>query len=414
VYGIRVYRDVMDVKGTISLAVIITSYRYVPQILEDCAKRGIISVIVVSDGFGENGDEGKKRERELIDSAHRAGMRIIGPNTLGVYNPDSGFSTIPYEKGYVRPVQGVLSIITQTGMYGPQAIALDEYRFGISKIIDLGNMCDVDETECLEYLGQDPHTRVISCYLEHIRNPRRFLDVARQVSRDKPILCLKGGKTLASAQALASHTGSMAGDDALYEALFRQAGIIRVEEYEDLLEYAKVFTLDHLPAGNRLGIISLTGAIGIQCIDAASLSGLSLGVLSPESRRRLSELNHTLGGHPIDLGPASAMAGMDMLIFYTRCFDILMEDKNIDCIYLNLYTSSYLSSDFYSEFLHHMREHMNKPVVAWAYGSSSESLHKIRGAMENLGIPFLPTTFKAIRSLGHLVQYAAWQRTVQD
>jgi len=414
VCGIRVYRDVKDAPSTISLGVIITSYRYVSQILKACASRGIRAVIVVSDGFGENGEEGKARQEELLAIARDSGVRIIGPNTLGVYNPDDGFTTIPYEKGYARAIPGPLSIITQTGMYGPQAIGLNDYRFGINKIIDLGNMCDINETDCLEYLGSDPSTKVISCYLEHIYEPRRFLDVARRVSRDKPVLCLKAGRTEASAQAIASHTGSMAGDDALYDALFRQAGIIRVEEYEDLLEYAKVFTLGLLPRGNRLGVISLTGAIGIQCIDAAASSGLVLGDLSPESTRKLSGINHTLGSHPIDLGPASAMQGMDVLMFYTRSFDILMEDENIDCIYLNLYISSYLTADFYQEFLSHVRGHMAKPVVAWSYGPSNNSLRCLKETAENTGIPFLPTTFKAIRSLGHLARYASWRRTIED
>ena len=151
-------------------------------------------------------------------------------------------------------------------MYGPQAAALNEYAFGINTIIDLGNMCDIDEVDSLEYLEADPDTKVIGLYLEHTWRAKALRETARRVSKSKPILCLKGGRSSEAARAMASHTGSIAGQDSLYDALFRQAGIIRVEDYEDLLEVAKVFLSQPFPAGNRIGIISLTGAIGIQLL----------------------------------------------------------------------------------------------------------------------------------------------------
>ena len=405
----RVYNDIVDIDGPIDLAVIITSYKHVPGIIKKCAQKGVRAAVVVADNFGESGTEGENRQEELTQLARSFGIRLIGPNTLGVFNVGRPFTTIPYEKGYTKVEKGPFSIITQTGMYGPQAIALNEYPFGVSKIIDLGNMCDIDEVDCLEYLGEDQETRIISLYIEHTRRPADFLKTVKKISREKPILCLKGGKSPESADAMASHTGSMAGDDQLYEALFKQSGVIRVSEYEDLLECAKAFISQPLPGGNRLGVISITGAMGIACIDAAASEGLCLGDLSPASRKRLSAIDSTLRGHPIDLGPASAADGLKLFSYYTKCFDILMEDENIDCIYVNTYISSYFKADNYKEVLQHMSKRNSKPVVVWSYGPSSRSVRELASLVESYGIPHYTTTHKAIRALGYMAAYAGWR-----
>ena len=412
VYGLKVYPDISQVEGMIDLAVIVTSYRSVPGILESCGRKGVKAAVVISDGFAENGDGGRVRQAEIVAIAQAKGIRIIGPNTLGIYKPHGGISTIPYEKGYHLPPKGGLSIITQTGMYGPQAVAMNEYSFGTNTIIDLGNMCDIDEVDCLEYLRTDHDTTVIGLYMEHTKRPKALLETARRISMSKPIVALKGGRSSESAKAMASHTGSISGKDSLYDALFRQAGIIRVDDYEDLLESAKIFLSQPLPKGNRLGILSITGAIGIQCIDIGTQYGLIPGTLSPDSRELLLSISHTLTNHPIDLGPATAVNGIDILTYYTRCFDVLMEDENIDCIYLNTYISSYLKPDFYENVLEHMGRNLKKPVVVWSYGPSSEAVRKLGSLIERHGIPFYPTTRKAIQALGYMVRYAKWKKVV--
>lgn len=409
VCGLKVRRDLSGADGRIDLAVIITSYKQVPAILEQCGQKGIKNAVVVSDGFGENGVEGILRQEEILSIAGKYGIRIIGPNTLGIFSPEARMTTIPYEKGYNMPPKGPLSIITQTGMYGPQAIPFTDYRFGIRTVIDLGNMCDLDEVDCLEHLGDDPETGVISLYMEHTRRPRKFLETARRVSRVKPILCLKGGRSEAAAEAMASHTGSLAGNDGLYDALFNQSGVIRVDEYEDLVDSAKVFSQGLMPKGNRLGIMSITGAIGIQCIDIAASSGLVPGTLTRESREALSGVSRTLSGHPIDLGPATAIDGMAIFSYYMNCYDILMNDPGIDCIYFNIYIGNYMAHEFYEEALKHMESNMKKPVAAWAYGPSRDAVRSLGDLMEAHRIPCYPTTAKAVRSLGRIARYAAWR-----
>jgi len=411
VHGKRVYRTLEDIDTTPELAVVVTSYRNVPDILHQCGSRGVKSLIVVSDGFAEAGPEGIKREKELLAIARSYGMRIIGPNTVGIFNAADAISTVPYDRGYEYNGTGGLSIITQTGMYSPQAMAWNEYHAGINKVIDLGNMSDVDETDCLEYLGNDEGTAIISLYIEHSRRPRELKETARRVSLKKPIICLKPGTSPGAATAMASHTGSLAGNENLYRGLFSQSGIIRVEEYEDLRDCATPFLRYPLPRGNRLGIITFSGSIGIQCIDTAEVSGLTIGALSEANRESLAGLDPTLGGHPIDVGPASATAGENLLSLYQRSFDILAADENIDCIYLNTYLSHVVRPEYYDGLLQHIGDFREKPIVAWAYGTSRRLVEDFGTLAESRGIPFFFTTRKAIRSLGYMVRYASWKRS---
>jgi acyl-CoA synthetase (NDP forming) len=412
VYGKRVYRTLQDIDTTPELAVIITSYRNVPDILHQCGSRGIRSVIVVSDGFAEIGPEGERRQKGLLAIAASYGMRIIGPNTVGIFNAADAISTVPYDRGYHYNGTGKLSVITQTGMYGPQAMAWNEYRPGVNKVIDLGNMSDVDETDCLEYLEQDDGTGVISMYIEHSRRPRILQETAKRVSLKKPILCLKPGISPGAATAMASHTGSLAGNENLYRGLFNQSGIIRVEEYEDLRDCTIPFIRYPLPRGNRLGVITFSGAIGIQCIDTAEASGLTLGTLSDTSKESLTRVDRSLSGHPIDVGPASATAGEKILTIYQQAFDILAAEKNIDCIYVNTYVSHVVRPEYYKELLQHIGSVRDKPIVAWSYGTSRKLVEEFALLAESCGIPFFFTTRKAIRSLGYMVRYSSWKRTV--
>jgi acyl-CoA synthetase (NDP forming) len=412
VYGIKVYKNLGEVDAVPDLAVIVTSFKHVPGILRQCGTKGVRAAVIVSDGFGEAGSEGKIRQEELIQIAKSYGIRVIGPNTVGVFNSESCFTTVPYDRGYEYTTKGRLSIITQTGMYSPQAMAWHEYEAGINKVIDLGNMCDIDETDCLEYLGDDESTNVISLYMENSRRPQMFLDVLKKVSMKKPVLCLRPGGSPGAAAAMASHTGSMAGNADLYQAVLRQGGALRVEEYEDLRDCATPFLRFPLPKGNRLGVITFSGAIGIQCIDAAEANGLSLGKLSPESRQKLTAISDTMGSHPIDVGPASATAGAEIFNMYEKCFNILRADENIDCIYLNAYVSHGLKPAYYEELLRYIGSCREKPIVCWCYGPSRQLVLEFGVLAECLGIPFYLNSRKAVRSLSYMAKYARWKTAV--
>ena len=414
VYGIKVYRDLNEVDAVPDLAVVVTSHKHVGGILRQCGMKGVRAAVIVSDGFGEAGPEGKIRQEEIIRIAQTYGIRIIGPNTVGIFNTESWFTTLPYDRGYDYNRQGRLSIITQTGVYSPQAIGWHEYEAGVNKIIDLGNMCDIDETDCLEYLGDDDSTDVISLYMEHSRRPRMLLDVLKRISLKKPVLCLKPGGSSGAAAAMASHTGSMAGNSSLYEAVLRQGGALPVEEYEDLRDCATPFLRFPLPRGNRLGIITFSGGIGIQCIDAAYAGGLTLGELSGQSRQKLAAISDMLGNHPIDVGPVSATLGADIFKVYKKCFDILKDDENIDCIYLNGYASYGLKPVYYEELLRYIGSCREKPIVSWCYAPAKQLVLEFGKLADRFGIPFYLTTGKAIRALSCMVRYARWKAAMSS
>jgi acetyltransferase len=414
VYGLLVHKDLSAVDDVPELAVIATSFKHVSGILRQCGAKGVKAAVIISDGFAEAGPEGKIRQEELLAIAKTFGIRLMGPNTVGVFNTEHRFTTLPYERGYDYDKRGQLSIIAQTGVYSPQAIGWHEYEPGINKVIDLGNMSDVDETDCLEYLGDDETTSVISLYMEHSRRPARFLEVLKKVTRKKPVLCLKPGTSTGAAAAMASHTGSMAGNENLYAAVLKQGGALRVEEYEDLRDCAAPFLRFPLPKGNRLGIITFSGGVGIQCIDAAESNGLIVGELSRASRQKLAAVHATLGNHPIDVGPASATAGAHIFGLYKKCFDILREDDNIDCIYVNGYVSHGLKPAYYADLLHDMGSCREKPIVSWCYGPSRTLVMEFGDLAERCGIPFYATSGKAVRALSYTVRYARWRAAVSS
>jgi acetate---CoA ligase (ADP-forming) len=202
VHGIKVYPSLRDIPGKADTAVVMINARSVAPMLKECADQGIRSVVVVSDGFAERDEEGARLQAEVVSLAKSLDLRIIGPNTAGVVNTANGFNPCPYEAGYYKLGQGVTAICAQTGMINPQAFPYPDMRFGVSKICDFGNKCDVDECDMLEYLAEDGETAVISMYLESIRNGSRFLNLARRVATQKPVLVLKAGRTEEGAKSL--------------------------------------------------------------------------------------------------------------------------------------------------------------------------------------------------------------------
>ncbi|MGB9627596.1 MAG: CoA-binding protein, partial [Thermodesulfobacteriota bacterium] len=213
VLGLKVYPSLKEIQDEIDLALIMVNRRSVPNILRECAMKGIKAVIVVADGFAERDEEGTKLQEEIVNFARRTGIRIIGPNTAGVVNTANGLMPLPYETGYEKIKPGSITICAQTGMINPQAFPYSDLSYGLSKICDFGNKCDVDEVDLLEYLEHDPATHVITMYLESIQNGKRFLKTSKRVTAKKPVLILKSGRTQEGARVSASHTGALAVDD---------------------------------------------------------------------------------------------------------------------------------------------------------------------------------------------------------
>jgi len=400
VHGIRVYPTVNEANEKIDLAIIMVNAQRVPQLLRECGQKNVKAVIVVADGFAERDQEGARLQREIVDIARLTDIRIIGPNTAGIVNTANGLNMCPYDAGYYKLKQGSVAICAQTGMTNPQAFPYHDLQFGVSKICDFGNKCDVDECDILEYLEEDPHTRVISMYLESVHNGRRFLEVAHRVASKKPVLVLKSGKTREGARASASHTGSIAVDDQIFDGACNQAGILRLEKFNDLFELPKIFSSQPLPKGNRVGIITITGGVGVLSIDEGARYGLVITKLSSKSSKLLNEIFPNFGKVPVDTGPPAA-AIKDFADLYPKIFHTVIADENVDSLFTILWVDpDGKQAEAYVEVYKQLRGRYSKPLVAWLYGPNTASVAKVTQRLEEIGFPVFRDPETAMRALG--------------
>jgi acyl-CoA synthetase (NDP forming) len=307
--------------------------------------------------------------------------------------------------GYGKVKVGGIAICAQTGMINPQAFPYGDLHYGVSKICDYGNKCDVDECDMLEYLVSDSATRVITMYLESIRDGRRFLEVSSRVTSKKPVLILKSGRTKEGARVSASHTGSLAVDDQIFGAACKQAGIIRLEKFNELFELPKIFDLQPLPKGNRFGIITFTGGLGVLAIDEAAKYGLSVAKLSPETMARLNAIFPDLGKTIVDIGPPMAVASyMDI---YSDILKTVLADDTIDCLLNIIWTSPFEEFvEEYSNFYEGTKGNSQKTIATWIYGPSIPLFNDMACRMEDLGFPVFSNIETAIKALGIAYQYA--------
>jgi acyl-CoA synthetase (NDP forming) len=405
VHGLKVWPSVKDVPQQVDLAMVMINARSVAGMVRECAQKGVRAMIVVSDGFAERDEEGARLQKELLEVAGEEGIRIIGPNTAGVVNTANGFNPCAYEAGYYRIKKGPIAIGAQTGMTNPQAFPYPDLRFGVSKICDFGNKSDVDECDLLEYLAQDPETGVISMYLESIRDGRRLIETARSVTKVKPVLVFKSGRTKEGARASASHTGSMAVDDKIFDSLCRQSCILRLEEFQDLFEMPKIFASQALPKGGRLGIVTFTGGVGVVIIDGGAKYGLDLTTLSGETRQAFDGIYQGLGTMPVDIGPMMA-AVKDPFDIYPRVIEAVAEDSNVDVMFNVLWanpTGVIVSS--YLKAYERIKDRVRKPIATWVYGPNSEVAADLTKRVEEMGFPVFNSPEKCIRALGLAYQY---------
>ena len=411
VHGLQVYPSLEEVPEEVDLAVVMINARSVAGMARECAGKGVRAMIVVSDGFAERDEEGARLQEELLKVAGGEGIRIIGPNTAGVVNTSNGFNPCAYEAGYYRIRKGPIAIGAQTGMTNPQAFPYPNLRFGVSKICDFGNKCDVDECDWLDYLAQDPDTRVISLYLESIRDGRRLLKTARSVTKAKPVLIFKSGRTKQGARASASHTGSMAVDDKIFDSLCRQSGILRLEEFQDLFEIPKMFASQPLPAGGRLGIITFTGGVGVVVIDKGARYEMGLTTLSAETRHSLDAIYQGLGNMPVDIGPMMA-AVKNPFDLYPGLVETVAADPNVDMIFNVLWanpTGIIVSS--YLKAYERIKDRVRKPIATWIYGPNSEVAADLTQRIEEMGFPVFNSPEKCVQALGSAWAYKRY--TVQ-
>lgn len=404
--GLKVYPSIKDVPEEIDLVLIIIGCRSVPKVIEECAEKGVKAAILVSDGFAERDEAGAALQKEILEIARKNRLRIIGPNTAGIANPANGLIPCPYIMGYERIKAGGIAICGQTGMINPQAFPYADLHYGVSKICDFGNKSDIDECDMLEYLENDPATKVIAMYLESIREGRRFLEISKRVTSKKPVLILKSGRTKEGARVSASHTGSLAVDDQIFNAACKQAGIIRLEKFSEIFELPKIFALQPLPRGNQLGIISYTGGVGVLATDEAEKYGLSGAKLSPETIIKLDAIFPGLGKTIVDIGPGMVTV-TDYMSVYPKILKTVLRDDNIDCL-LNVIWADPSGNliEGYIKTYQELQERYQKPIATWVYGPRLPIIDDLALRLEDLGFPVFSDFEMAIKALGIAWEYA--------
>jgi len=393
ILGIKCYRKLADVPGKIDLVLVSVPAKIVPQIIKECVQKDAKNVIIISSGFSEVGN--RESEDEIKKIAEKSKMRILGPNTMGYKNASDGLDA---SFVFGVPRRGNLALVSQSGALGIGMIYLANKEFvGISKIIGVGNKLDIDDDDLIDYFSQDPETNVIGLYIEGIKDGRAFMNSIKACN--KPVLVVKAGRSSAGARATISHTGSMAGSDKIYSAAIKQAGGIRCRDIVELFDMARALAGQPPAKGNRIGIVTNGGGLGILLTDACEANGLTIPKLSPKTYKKIDKILPDLvkPNNPVDL---VADAGFYR---YEACTKALLEDPNIDGIIVASVHGGYARPrEFTGAILKMIRERKlhetyKKPILGtWVGGKEFEDLVL---DLKSAGVPIYPSSWRTARSM---------------
>ncbi len=402
ILGIKAYPSLLQIPESIDLSIIVLPAESVPTTFQQCNEKGVKGIVLITAGFKEIEDSrGETLQGEITELANRHGMKVIGPNTFGVVNLHLPINaSFTPEFSFVE--KGGIAFVSQSGgMSHLTGFLAMRSQTGFSKIIGLGNRCNVDFDEMTEYLIDDPETRVIAHYMEGMDQPRRLMDVARRARGRKPILSYKVGRSTTGDKASQFHTGSLAGKHEIYEAAFKQSGILTVQSSEELLDTAKALALSPLPKGNRVAVLSGQAGPGMAACDVCEMEGLTLPSFSKEVQERIESLLPPLAirTNPVDMGPAWYDSGAIKGIVHA-----VLEDRKIDAIILCIMFASAnrASVGTLADLL--LQPGEKKPVICCISaprGIWDEEIERLEAS----GIPNFPTPERAAKALANLVRY---------
>ncbi len=404
IHGVTLYPSLDEVPFTADMAVLLIPPGAVPEALFACARKGVKGVVIASEGFAETGAAGKQHQQQVRDILRSTGMRGFGPNTLGIVNTETGLTT-SYFANQEMLCPGTIGFAAQSGIFiGALLRYLSSFEgLKISKGMGLGNKVDVDEADALNYLADDDQTRTIGLYLEDIRDGRRFLEAAGKAVAQKPVLLLKGGRTRQGALASASHTASMAVDDAVLDGALRQTGVIRMEGIEEMVGSLMGFEWMPLPKGNRVAFVTFSGAQAIMSVDAAIKEGLELAKLSPETRQEISTVLATSSKlhNPIDTYPDMNTHGFEKT---TTCIlRALLKDDGVDGIVFISFAVP--DPKEHRQLAAVIGKHPNKPVFVTLLGGRDD-VNITEACLFGQRIPCYPFPEMAVRVFSNMWRYA--------
>jgi acetyltransferase len=396
----KCFKSVLEVPDPIDLVNISIKATLIPKIVEECGQKGVKFLIVHSAGFKEVGEEGIKREREMVELAHKHGMRVFGPNSQGVQNADpevslyANFTFVPQKPGNV-------SIVAQGGGMGEMLkLHLHNVGLGHRMYASYGNECDLTMPEILEYYGEDEGTKVIMMQTESFKDPKAFLEVASGITPHKPILAIKAGRTREGSIAVSSHTGTLVDQAAMATAMYRKAGVVEFSDTHEMVKTAIAMSMQDPPTGKRIGIITNTGGPGIQAVDQAVTHGLTLAQWSDEGRKRLKETQYPEAsiGNPVDV---VATGGPDQ---YHAAIETLLKEDGVDMVLVFFVTAPFVDLDAIAAKIKDVTATSTKPVVMVV-----ETMDTWYGLINNLrdgGVPVYEFAEDGARALAAMARYS--------
>ncbi len=398
--GLKSYKSVRDIKGSIDFVVIAVPAEAVPSVLDDCGAAGAKSVVVVSGGFAEVGNT--DLQQQLADKAKKYGFALLGPNCLGVMNMRNHINTmfLPLYK-FDSPKLGGVSFASQSGAVGSTVLDMvSNEGFGIAKFISYGNAVDLDEVDILDYLAHDSDTRVIIFYLEGVKRGREFLEAAKRTTKVKPVVVIKGGMSPAGASAVHSHTASLAGSYQAYEAAFKQSGIIQADSLDDLLDYAKIFETEPLAEGPSVAVITNGGGAGVLATDSIYDNNLVMAELKKETEATLRKAMPPIVNIRLPLD----MAGDADDKRFEAALNAIGSDPNVDMIItIALFQTPGADSAVAASLINY-KASITKPLVVVSSGGSYTQAH--RRMMESSNVPVYSSPEQAARALAALYKYS--------
>ena len=386
ILGLPVSASIAGLPDGVDLALVVLPAEATPAAVRDCAARGIRHIVLMAGGFAEVDDAGTRIQQELIEIVRETGVRLMGPNISGHTSTPAAFTSAFFPLGKIR--RGRVSIVAQTGNFATHTMKyiLSGEHYGVCRVIGLGNKVDLDETDALEYLADDPETAAILLYLESFKRPARFLEVARTVTRRKPVVALKSGVTEAARQAAVAHTAALASEDRVVDGMLHQAGIVRVSDYTHLLIALKALSMLSLPAGNRLSFLAPSGALLVVLSDLCVRLGLDVPSLLPDNVRRLQEISppYIRMRNPVDIWAAATVRGVEF--GYREGMEAVLRDPNIDAVIPVLMLTKEIGMPSFDFLLDLRARYPHKPILV-AFSGDKDCMEQCKAYLEPRGMP---------------------------
>ena len=425
ILGLKTYPNVKDIPDPVDLAFITIPASAVPKALEGCVAKNVEAVVILTAGFGETGkEEGRKLEKEIVKISKEGDVRVVGPNCFGIYCPASGLTLLPgadYSKE-----SGNVAFLSQSGGYA-ERFCHEAKGWGIrfSKVVSYGNACDLNETDFMEYLAEDPETKIIALYIEGVKDGQRFLKTVQEVNKRKPVIVWKGGLTEGGGRAVASHTGTLGGSKEIWDAFFKQTGTVRVNSLEELIDTTLIFQHISSSCGRRIAVIGTGGGTGVATADACERAGLLVPAFNTKTLEQIQTLIPPIGAsfqNPIDLGNPWTSPST-----YRRIIKVASSDPQIDALIIVMwhlplfYAQRELLWKFFQQIIEvpiTISKRQRKPVVMVLCVTPTEvELLEVEGEWRRIkdrylaaGIPVYPTVERAAKALANFVAYHEFQK----